>query len=177
MDLISYNRLGQVFTAANVSAKTVSVAGTGMTGLILYNPPGSNKIVILTDAGFAWTTPPAAVHKLAVATAAPNLTAPASVTAAGSPAVVSNSSGNAGNSVTLAYDAATLAVAPVVRRWILGAAWITGGSGEFPFNAIDHVDGAVAAIPGGVICLAAETTAMIGVASFTWVELPYPTVT
>lgn len=176
MDLISYNRLGQVFTAANVSAKSVIATTTAMTGLILYNPPGSNKICLITDAAFVWTTAPAAVHNLGIATAAPNLVAPASVTAAGSPVVVSNGSGNSGNSVTLAYDAATLPVAPVARRWSFGAVY-GSGVGESPYVATDHVDGAIALIPGAVACLVVVTTTSVGMGSFTWVELPYPTVT
>lgn len=173
MDLVNYNRLGQVFTAANVSAKTVSLVSTTATGLILYNPPGSNKLVILIDCGFAWTTVPAAAHKIGIATAAPNLTAPASVTAAGSPTVVSNCSGNAGNSQTLAYDAATLPVAPVARRWFMGAAWVTGGTGEFPYQCMEHIDGAISIIPGGVAQIVGETTTPVGVGSFTWIEVPY----
>lgn len=172
MDVINYNRLGQVFTAANVSAKSVVAVSTTATGLILYNPAGSGKQIFILDAGFAWTTAPAAVHNLGIATQAPSLTAPATVTAAGSPVVVSNSSGNAGNSVTQAYDAATLAVAPVARRWFGGAVY-GSGVGESPYSLIDHVDGAISAIPGGVILLCAVTTTAVGLGSFTWLELPY----
>lgn len=172
MDLINYNRLGQVFTAANVSAKSVIAVTTAMTGLILYNPVGSGKQVIITDASFLWTTAPAAVHNLGIATAPPNLTAPTSVTAAGSPAVVSNGSGNAGNSVTIAYDAATLPVAPVARRWFGGAVY-GSGVGESPYSILDHVDGAISLIPGAVACLTVVTTTAVGLASFTWVELAY----
>lgn len=173
MDLISYNRLGQVFTAANVSAKSVVAVSTTATGLMIYNPIGSGKIIILTDASFVWTTAPAAVHNLGIATAAPNTTIPASVTAAGSPTVVSNSSGTSGNSITLAYDAATLPVAPVARRWFGGGVY-GSGVGESPYNMVDHVDGAISAIPGGLICLCAVTTTAVGMGSMTWVELPYP---
>lgn len=172
MDLINYNRLGQVFTAGNVSAKSVIAVTTAMTGLILYNPIGSGKQIFITDAGFAWTTAPAAVHNLGIATAAPNISVPSSLTTAGSPVVVSNASGSAGNSVTQAYDAATLAVAPVARRWAFGAVY-GSGVGESPYSAIDHVDGAISAIPGGVICLTVVTTTAVGLGSFTWVELPY----
>lgn len=171
MDLISYNRLGQVFTAANVSAKNVVAVSTTETGLILYNPPGSNKDLLLISAGFVWTTAAAAVHNLGIATAAPNLTAPATVTAAGSPTVVSNSSGNAGSSLTLAYDAATLPVAPVARMWFGGAMYATG-AGNSPFQLFCPIDGAIRVVPGGVACLCAVTTTMVGMGSFCWIELP-----
>lgn len=168
MDLVAYNRLGQVFTAANVSAKSVIAVTTAMTGVILYNPPNSGKVLVIVDAGFVWTTAPAAVHNVGLATAAPNLTAPSSVTAIGSGVKCSNGSGNANNSVTLAYDAATLAVAPVACRWMGGA--LTGVSA---YSIIDHVDGAISLIPGAVLTFAAVTTTAVGMGHVTWVELPY----
>lgn len=173
MDVVNYNRTGQIFTAANVSAKSVIAVTTAMTGLILYNPVGSGKQIILIDACFVWTTAAAAVHNIGIATAAPNVTLPSSLTVAGSPTVVSNSSGGAGNSVTIAYDAATLPVAPVARRWFGGAMYASAASNS-PYQMTDHVDGAISAIPGGVICLTVVTTTAVGMGSFTWLEVGYP---
>lgn len=171
MDLTSYNRLGQVFTAANVSAKNVIAVTTAMTGLIIYNPAGSGKNVLLTDVGFVWTTVPGAVHNIGIATAAPNLTAPSSVTAAGSPTAMANGVGNAGGSVTLAYDAATLPVAPVARKWLGGAAWGTS-VGVSPYCANYPLDGSIMLVPGAVACLTVVTTTAVGMGSFTWIEVP-----
>lgn len=171
MDLTSYNRLGMVYSAANTAAKSVIAVTTIMTGVILYNPPGSGKNLVITDVGWAWTTVPGAVHNLGLATAAPNLTPPASVTAIGSGVALANGSGNAGNSVTLAYDAATLPVAPVVRRWFGGAAW--GSSvAVSPFRLIDNVDGAIMLVPGSVLTFAAVTTTAVGMGHVTWIEFP-----
>lgn len=171
MDLTSYNRLGQVFTAGNISAKSVIAVATGMTGLILYNPPGSLKNIIIIDIGFVWTTAPAAVHNLGWATAAPNIVIPTSVTAAGSGVAIANGSGNAGNSITLAYDAATLPVAPVARRWLGGCVY-GSGVGESPYSILDHVDGAQMLIPGAVGCLTVVTTTAVGMGHVTWIEVP-----
>lgn len=171
MDLASYNRLGQVYHAANVSAKSVIAVTTAMTGVILYNPPGSGKNLLIADVGWVWTTVPGAVHNIGLATAAPNLTAPATVTAIGSGVTLANGSGNAGNSVTLAYDAATLPVAPVARRWFGGAAW--GSSvAVSPFSILDRVDGAIMLVPGAVMTFCAVTTTAVGMGSVTWVEVP-----
>ncbi len=172
MDVVNYNRLGQIFTAGTTQARSVIAVTTSMTGLILYNPAGSGKQVFLLDAGFTWTTAPAAVHNLGIATAAPNLTAPASITASDSGVVVSNGSGNAGSSLTQAYIAATLPVAPVARRWFEGAVY-GSGVGESPFMCVEHIDGAISLIPGAVACLTVVTTTAVGLAHFTWLELPY----
>lgn len=172
MDLSGYNRLGQVYTAANVAAKSVIAVTTAMTGVILYNPAGSGKNLIIADVGWVWTTTPAAVHNLGLATAAPNLTAPSSVTAIGSGVRLANGSGNAGNSVTLAYDAATLPVAPVACRWFGGAAFSGTAATTGPFSILDHVDGALMIVPGGVMTFCAVTTTMVGMGSVTWIEVP-----
>lgn len=171
MDLSEHNRLGRVFSAANVSAKSVIAVTTAMTGVILYNPTGSGKNLIIADVGWVWTTVPGAVHNLGLAVAAPNLTAPASVTAIGSGVRAANGTGNAAGSVTLAYDAATLPVAPVVQRWFGGAAW--GSSvGAGPFSLIDKVDGAIILVPGAVLTFAAVTTTAVGMGHVTWIEVP-----
>lgn len=172
MDLTSYNRLGQVFSAANVSAKSIVAVSTTETGVILYNPVGSTKIFLIVNIGFAWTTAAAAVHNLGIAIAAPNpTTIPASTTAIGSGVKQMNGSGNSGLSVAQAYDAATLPTAPVAVMWFGGAMYATG-AGNSPYSLNFNVDGAVALVPGAVACLCAVTTTMVGLGHMTWLELP-----
>ncbi len=171
MDLTSYNRLGQVFTAANVSAKSVIAVTTSMTGLILFNPPGSGKNLLIADVGFVWTTAPAAVHNLGFATSFQGQVALSGTTAAGSAVRQSNGSGNAGNSVTQAYVAVTVATAPVACRWFGGGVY-GSGVGESPYMMIDKTDGAVMLVPGAIGCLTVVTTTAVGMASITWIEVP-----
>jgi hypothetical protein len=171
LDIAGYNRLGQVFCAANVAAKSVIAVTTAMTGLILYNPRNSGKVAILIDAGFVWTTAPAAVHNIGIALAAPNATAPSSLTAAGSGVLLANGTGNAGNATLLAYDAATLPVAPVAVRWFGGGVY-GSGVGESPYSMIDRIEGAICLVPGAVACLTVVTTTAVGMGSFTWAEVP-----
>lgn len=171
MDLTTYNRLGQVFCAANVSAKSVIAVATSMTGVILYNPAGSGKNLLIADVGWSWTTVPGAVHNLGLGLCAPNLTIPATVTAIGSGVMQANGAGNSSLSVTRAYDAAALPIAPVAVRWFGGASW--GSSvAVSPFSLIDHVDGAIILVPGAVMTFVALTTTAVGVGSVTWVEVP-----
>ena len=109
------NRQGKAFVGANVSAKSVIAVTAAMTGLILWNPAGSNKKLVLVDVGFVYTTVPAALHNIGIAVQNANNTAPATVTVAGRSAVSADGSNNTG--VGIVYDAATLAAAPVAVGW------------------------------------------------------------
>lgn len=170
IDRLAYNRADQLFTASNVAAKSVIAVTTAMTGVILYNPVGSNKTLAVVDVAWAWTTAPAAVHNIGLAIMAPNITAPTSLTAIGSGVLCANGSGNAGNSIARAYDAATLPVAPVMHRICFGAAY-GSGVGESPHALIDYVDGALMVQPGGAVCFAAVTTTAVGLGSISWIEV------
>lgn len=174
IDRLAFNRAGQLFQAANVAAKSVVAVSTTATGVILYNPVGSNVNLWIVDAGFAWTTVPGAVHNLGWASMPPNITAPTGLTAIGSGVLSGNGSGNRGNSAAQAYDAATLPAAPVMQRIAGGAAW--GSSvAVSPYSIIDYVDGAMGVPPGGAFVFAAVTTTMVGLGSVTWIELPVRT--
>lgn len=170
LDRLAYNRAGQLFCAANVAAKSVPAVSTTATGVILYNPVGSNKTLYIVDAGFAWTTAPAAVHNLGWAIMAPNPTTPTGLTAIGSGVQSGQGFGNAGSSVAQAYDAATLPVAPVMRR-IAGGAVYGSGVGESPYSIIDYIDGALAVPSGGAFVFAGVTTTLVGLGSVSWIEI------
>lgn len=170
IDRLAYNRAGQLFCAANVAAKNVVAVSTTATGVILYNPVGSNKTLYIVDASFAWTTAPAAVHNLGWAIMAPNITTPSSLTAIGSGVQTCQGFGNAGGSVAQAYDAATLPAAPVMRR-IAGGAVYGSGVGESPYSIIDYIDGALAVPSGGAFVMAGVTTTLAGLGSVTWIEI------
>lgn len=173
IDLAGYNRSGQVFTGANVSAKSVIAVTTGMTGLILYNPVASGKKLLLTHAGFAWTTAPAAVHNVGIAIMAQNAAAPTSLTAAGSGIVAADGSPSVG--VAKIYDAATLPVAPVAVRWFGGNLYQAAsgvGTTIAGYQLVDYIDGGLALVPGAAATLTVVTTTAVGIGSFSWVEVP-----
>lgn len=170
-DVASYNLQGQVFCAANVSAKSVIAVTTAMTGLVLYNPIGSNKKFVIVDAGFVWTTVPGAAHNIGLALAKPNITVPTSLTAVGSGIMAADGSGNSAESLAQCWDAATLPVAPVAVRWFAGA---TYGSavGESPYYINDKVNGALVLVPGAALAFTVVTTTAVGMCSVTWAEVP-----
>lgn len=167
LNVADLNRQGKVFTGANVSAKSVIAVTTAMTGLIIYNPVGSGVKGILIDAGFAYTTAPAALHNLGIALMAYNTAVPTSLTAAGSPAASADGAGNVGK--LIAYDAATLPVAPVARRWSFG---VLGTGSVQPTQFMDRIDGSLILVPGSAACLTVVTTTAVGMGHFTWAEVP-----
>lgn len=175
IDRLAYNRAGQLFCGANVAAKSVVAVSTTATGVILYNPIGSNVNLWIVDGSFAWTTAPAAVHNIGWAIMAPNQSVlPATNTAIGSGVQSANGIGSAGNAQAQMWDASTLPTAPVMRRIFGGAAYASAASNS-PFSIIDYVDGALGVPPGGACVFAAVTTTLVGLGSMSWIELPVRT--
>lgn len=174
LDIRAFNANHQLFGAANVSAKSVIAVTTGMTGLLLYNPNGSGKDAFLVEAGFVWTTAPAAVHNIGIAVAPPNVTAPSSLTASGSPAasldgLVSQSG------VVKAYDAATVPVAPIAMHWFGGNLYQAAsavGTTIAGYQMVTQLDGKIKLAPGSVACLTVVTTTAVGMGHFSWIEVP-----
>jgi len=173
LNVADLNRQGKVFVGANVSAKSVIAVNATMTGLMLYNPINSGKKLVLVDAGFVWTTTPAAVHNVGIGIVAATATAPTSLTVAGGPARAADGSGLAGSGIV--YDAAVFAAAPVAARWFLNATYqAASAAGTTVASAmqLDRLDGSIALVPGSAACLIAVTTTAVGMGSFTWVEYP-----
>jgi hypothetical protein len=166
LNVSDLNRQGKVFVGANVSAKSVIAVTTAMTGLIIYNPPGSGVKGLLIDAGFAYTTAPAAIHNLGIAVMNYNNALPTSLTVAGRSAVSADGAGNVGK--LIAWDAATLPVAPVAVRWFNGTL-ATGGVGNYQAN--DRIDGSLIIAPGSAAMLTVVTNTAVGMGHFTWAEV------
>ena len=171
-----YNRMGQVYCAANNAATNHIAVASPQTGLAIYNPYGSGKKLILVDWGFVYTSVPAALHEVGLAISSvspvpPTITA-ATVTGGVRPA---DGRATAGPSVAVAASSFTpgSATAPVAVRWPFGAAWNTAGTTVGITFFRDTIDGAIILVPGSAICTCALTTTAAGMASFTWIEVPY----
>ena len=169
LNVADYNRMGQVFCAANVAAKNHIAAATTQTGLSIFNPYGSGVKLIIVDWGFVWTSVPAAVHNVGLGMVKGETALPTSITQV----VIKPADGSAVGSRSRAIAADTLvyATAPVAIRWSRGAAYGTSVAVS-PYEAQDKVDGALVCIPGSGVCTIAITTTAAGMASFTWIEVP-----
>jgi len=170
-----YNRLGQVFVAANNAATNHIAVATTQTGLTVFNPFGSGKKLILVDWGFVWTTVPGAVHNVGLA-----MTVASSVTSTGTAATVTGgvrpASGQAAGGASVAQAFSSFVpgsgVAPVAVRWPFCAAWGTASTHVSPYTFRDVIDGAICLVPGSAISTCVVTTTAAGMASFTWIEVP-----
>lgn len=169
-DSLGYNRAGQMFTASNQSAATVTLINTSTaTGFILSNPWGSNKKVAIVSGQFAYTTVPTATAVLFWAQSiAPSAVAHATVTALN--IYGADGSGQTNKTVARAYSASTTPNLPVYTR-IMGYSPTTPATtGGLTVN--DYVEGALILVPGSYIQVSYITTAPVGIASMTWVDVP-----
>jgi hypothetical protein len=157
---------GLVFFGANTAVQALSVASATFTGLALANPVGSSKNLALLEITFATATAPTATGAVVLGYA------PVVALTAGSSSGPSSSMIGAGaGSVAKVGASATLGAAPTVMRGLLGVPWSTG-VGFAPLSIKDDVGGVIIIPPGQLICIEAITTAISGISSFTWAELP-----
>lgn len=170
IDTIGYAKAGRIFTASNVSAKILTVVGTAMTGLVVYNPTGSNKLLSFMSAGFTWGTVSPSAQAIGIAISPVSIVVPSSLTVGS--AVIKSAVGSANTSVAQTWDTATLGVACAAVRWFAGAQWVTGGTGQYPYLITDKIDGELGLLPGAAaaFCMIGGT-GPTGMASLSFVEI------
>lgn len=170
IDILAYARRGKLFTAVNVSAKISTIVGTVITGLILSNPKGSGKYLSFLTLGYTMTTALGSIASLGIAISPVQPIIPTSLST--TTVAVKSATGGAGNSVADVYDEATLGVACVVARWFAGDAWITGGTGIFPYSFVDKIDGELGIMPGAsAAVIGLGSTIATGMSSLSFVEI------
>lgn len=161
-------RLGKMYNACSAGAVTLSTVSTTCTGLALSNTYGSGKLLVVYRVDFAPSTAPAgaAVVGLAIHTAI----SPTAVTHT-TPMVIHNSiaKGNvSGTGAGLCDAAATLPSTPL---WLRPMASVVAASSISPTKYADYTNGSIIVPPGGCLSLSYLTTAAVGIASVTWVEI------
>ena len=162
-------RLGNLFRAANQSAATVTLINTSTaTGLILGNPYGSGKKLVLRDANFSFTTVPTATSIVFLAQSVAIHQTDVTHTAAVS-VYDADGSGVSSKSVARADSSATTPNLPVYSR-ILGYTPTTPATtGGITFT--DYINGAMILVPGTYVQISYIGAAPVGMASFTWAEV------
>lgn len=163
-----FNKKGQVFTAANQAAATVTLINTSTaTGFILSNPWGSGKNLAIVSASFNYTTVPTATAIVWLAQSiAPSPLAHASVTALG----VYQADGSGANtlSVARAYSASTTPNLPVYTRAIGYSPTTPATTGALTIR--DNVEGAIILVPGSYLQISYIGAAPVGMADMSWIE-------
>lgn len=161
---------GNVFNSANTAVQALSVNSATATGLVLSNPLGSGKNIVLLEVCISAASLPAGQSSF-VLTANNNPAAAAVVHT--TPITPKNALLGGATGVGLTDSAATLPAAPTVVRAIGGGPAATiAASTSWPAMIKDEVAGAIILAPGTAISLQALTTAISAVASFTWEEVP-----
>lgn len=170
IDYAAYNRAGQMFTAANQAAATVTLINTSTTtGFVLSNPYGSGKKAIIASGGFQYTTVPTATAILFwCLSIAPSPVAHASVTALA--VYGADGSGASGANVCRAYSASTTPNLPVYTR-SFGYAPTTPATTGSLSSFRDFVDGALVLVPGSYLQVSYITTAPVGITDMQWIEV------
>lgn len=166
---VEQNRLGKLYTACNQAGATVTLINTSTaTGFILSNPWGSGKKLVLKDAVFAYTTVPVATAVVFLAQSiAASSVAHATTTAIG--VYAADGSGASTVAKARAYSVSTTPNLPVYSR-ILGYSPTTPATtGGLTFK--DDINGAMILVPGSYVQVSYITTAPVGIASMSWVEV------
>ncbi len=161
---------GNVFIAALQAGTAITNLNATATGLILTNPAGSGKNLVLLEILLTQTSTAAAATNWVALAANVNPTAAAVVHT--TPVTLRNALlGSGASSVAFADSAATLPTAPVVIRALHAPSISATATTAVPPFIKDEVAGAVIVAPGTAISLT-SSAAFSAIASFTWAELP-----
>lgn len=159
-------RLGNMYHSHNTTAGAVTVLSATCTGLVLSNPLGSGKDLIVANMSFVGST----LSTIAEIGIAVSSLIAASVQT-GTAAVIHNArlaGSNSNIGVGQALSIATLLSTPVWLRPI-GHARITNAvEGVKAFTA--DFDGSLVVTPGTYVCFSTLTAARTGLCSATWAE-------
>jgi len=163
---------GATFIASNSANQALSVGNSTATGLVLTNPAGSGKGLVLLEAIGALDIAATAMGGVALfanvnpVAAAVTHTTPLTVR----PAALGSTATGAG----LADSAATLPATPILVRPLLSVYWITANAAVANLAFKDDIGGALVVTPGCAVSIQAQTTAVTGIFSMTWAELDWP---
>lgn len=157
---------GAIYTAANQAAQAVTVAlATTYTGILLYNPPGSGKLLNLLKIKYALSVAPAAIATIGLLggfSATGGVTAQTTKLAVQS-ARIGDTSAGAG----IALSAATI----VTPTWIFQLEdGFTAAALPNP-TLLTDLEGMFSILPGGFLGIGA-LTAVTGLGSIAWEEVP-----
>lgn len=162
-------RQGAVFVAHNVAAQAVSVAlATTYTGLVLSNPIGNTRYLILLGAQYALSVAPAAIASLHLigGYSATNVVHTTPLAAPGIQCALLNGSVNAASAKV--DSAATIPTPGYIWPLVSGFTAAALPSMSPSFLAID---GMLVIPPGGFVAIGA-LTAVTGFGAFCWEEVP-----
>ena len=159
---------GNVFTAANTASQALSLGSATATGLVLTNPAGSGKNLVVLEIASYISAALTAVANVAVFI---NKVPTAAAVVQTTPITPSNALVGAATGVGLAAAAATLPAAPTLARSLFGWHWVTAGTATAQLGVKDEVAGAIILQPGTALSVQGITVAHSAISSITWEEV------
>lgn len=161
-------RLGNMYHSCSTGAVTLSTVSATCTGLVLSNPIGSGKNLVVEKCRFAPSTAPAgaSVVGLAISSAVQSTEVTHTTPAVIHNAITTGSNMNVG--VAKVDAAATLGAAPV---WLRPIGSVVAGSSITPGMYVDQTNGDIILPPGTNLSFSYLTTAAVGIAAFSWAEV------
>ena len=156
---------GSVFVAANQSGGAITALNATCTGLVLTNPAGSGKNLVIWEIGLGLSAAPAADSIIQLAA---NVNTVAAAVTQSTPLTIRNALlGTSGTPVGLAASSVTLPAAPVA---IANLFQVTAASAITPGAMIYACDGKFILTPGSAVSLSA-TSAASGAGHIVWEEI------
>ena len=165
-------RAGRLFIAGNTAVQALSVGSATATGIVLSNPIGSTKALVVIQASFAPSIDETA--DTVVGLFVNDNPAAAAVTHTTPVTPRSGLLGSGLSAVGKVDSAATLPATPTLIRAILGGGWATAAGFSQSPAGVDPTDGSIVLLPNAALSIQALTTAVSGIASMTWVEVDWP---
>lgn len=159
---------GNVFTAANTATQALSLGSATATGIILSNPAGSGKNLVILEIASYISAAITAVANVAVFV---NKNAVAAATVHTTPITPTNALVGGSTGVGLVDSAATLPAAPTLVRSLYGWHWVTAGTPAVQLGTKDEVAGAIILSPGTTLSVQGVTVAHSAISSITWEEV------
>ena len=165
-DAASYARSGNMYFACNQANKATTALSTTATGLILYNPWGSGKKLVIVQAVFAFSAVPTAAG--AVMLSMSNTPSSAAVPAGTADTIwAADGSGPSTNSVARVF---TIATTNIVNVYV--APLVAASSTSASTAGLNIPEGSIVVVPGAHIQFSHVTTVATGIGSFLWAEVP-----
>ena len=160
---------GNVFVAANVASQALSLGSATATGLVLTNPAGSGKNLVVLEIASYISAAITAVANVAVFV---NKVPTAAAVVQTTPVTPTTALVGGATGVGLVASAATLPAAPTLVRSLYGWHWVTAGTPAVQLGAKDEVAGAIILQPGTSLSVQGVTVAHSAISSITWEEVP-----
>ena len=167
LDILGYVKQGRAFWAANQLAKATTALSTTNTGLILYNPWGSGKRLVIYSASWTYTTLPTGIGGVFITL---GNAVSAGATPSGTADVIWNADGS-GVAASTAAKVFTIATTLVVNVYAWPLASVATGTTVANAPPPNLPEGGICVAPGNYASINHFTTVATGVGSFQWIEI------